>query len=146
MARIHIDLDDFIFALEDRNLKVSYYLDIKTGDVISITGEDDFDEDYSDVHIEELEENPERYFCIDKLSPGEQSDIVAEFISAVVGDAFRQTLADKPIKTFKKLQESLRTFKEETEKWHAFHRSKLKQIAEDWLSEYHIEAELTEDL
>ncbi len=37
MGRIQIDTDMLICALEDHNFEVHYYLDIKTGEIVTLT-------------------------------------------------------------------------------------------------------------
>jgi Uncharacterised protein family (UPF0158) len=166
MAKISINEGDLLMAFESGDGMMQWFLDRQTGEVIGLDedlwlgGEDEDGDDDRDEEDDEDDEddwqaqeralrrkiyadvNNERYLEIPSLSSNEGFRIMERFAASQEGRV-REALFDAldrrhPFRSFK---DALRG--EVRERWFAYHESRVREEALDWLRSEEIDAELT---
>ncbi len=140
-ARITVDPDALIVALESHEAETEWVLDLRTGEVIpvinpAITGD-------STVQAE-LEQEPERYLPIEPISSREGRRIMEGFAADVPpGLARRRLLAAldgrHPFRDFKSV---LTAFPALRAQWFRYHDDRMRSVAKNWLSDHELNATL----
>lgn len=143
MAKIRIDADDLIMALDEHSGLVEWYLDRETGEVLHASDEllGEKDEELS----ARIEAEPERYIFIDPLPSPAGFDVMADFVVTVTDAAayrvLEQALAGR--KPFRAFKDALLDYPAEREHWFRFKYAACRKHAEAWLEDSGIKAKLT---
>jgi|CXWL01.1.fsa_nt_gi hypothetical protein len=129
-----IDLDDLIVALtwRDEFLGGSHWLDVETGEVVFVGGEDD---------IGDLAEDPrdnERFVRVDAIDSPEAFRIMEQFVEQLADTPVNMRLARQLAvaleqrKPFRRFKDALAEVPAQREAWFAFERTALELIARAW--------------
>ena len=143
MAKLKINMDELIFALEDQSYETEHFLDLKTGETVMLVDSDFIDED--DDLRESIENEPERYLFIDPVNSGESYQIMEDFLNQlscndeVISDLQNALYHSK---SFKRFKDALSNYPEIREDWFKFHNQEMKETAKRWLEYNDIDAEL----
>ena len=143
MARIKIDADELMMAMEDHGGFLSYYLDKETGK-IRLTSEDWGLSDEDDDLPQRLEEEPDRYVGIEALSSHDGYRIMEDFVDSLPEGEERRILQQalswkKPFSNFKSAVADMGPLREQ---WFKLHDRRMQQEMQDWLAYHELDAEL----
>jgi hypothetical protein len=139
--KLKIEKEMFEFALQNNSYGTENYLDIETGNIISYSEDDIFE---NELTSEEIESNSKRYLYIEPV----ESDISFKFM-----EDFIETIKDKSIhndllkaingqKPFRSFKDRLSIYPAVKEDWYKYYEDKLEDIMMEWLKERNIDAEL----
>ena len=148
MKREEVDREGLIAAVETEMPGVNSYLDLRTGEVLTIVGEL-YDEQADDAALDEIARDnrllathvraePDRYQLVPSIAPEAGFRWMQEFTASVADEelrgrlqkvlracaddcfqAFRRAIADAP--------------EPERERWYAFRNEKLEEFIDAWL-------------
>jgi hypothetical protein len=137
-----VNLDDLAFALEDHAPGHAWYLDLRTGEILSLF--EDMDEDDLPESAEEIEES-EHFIFIDPLPSHEGWNDMADFAATVAEAGFRERLGDAIAGkgAFGRFKHVLHDRPAERERWFAFQRERLHERAREWLRQHGVDAAAT---
>jgi hypothetical protein len=144
MSKLRIDADDLILAMTvDPAFDTTHYLDLRTGAVIAVFGDDFADED-PDAIAPQVDAEPERFRMLDTIPPREAFGWMERFASSQEDPATRDRLLDaldrpRPFRSFK---DALFEFPAVREAWFRFEEERQIEYVRDWLRFEGIEAEL----
>jgi hypothetical protein len=142
--RIRVKADDLVMALQTHDPETIWFLDVESGDVGNyfdgmLNGEDvdedfDFDEWF----------DPDRYRVIDAIDSSESYGLMEAFIEALPEGRAKERLnySINGRKPFRRFKDALMDFAELEQKWFAFEESAYHRLAQAWLDEEGIDAEL----
>jgi Uncharacterised protein family (UPF0158) len=140
-ARIIIDSDSFIVALESHEAEIEWVLDLRTGKVIAIinpaiTGDA--------TAQEALEREPTRYFSIDPIPSSESFSIMETFATDLPPSAARDRLLAALVRRhpFREFKSAIHAFPPLRVQWFRYHDERMRSIAEEWLGEHAPNAKL----
>lgn len=93
---------------------------------------------------ENIENNPERYVHIDPIPSSVSWQVMADFIDGLRESRAKAELARAIERNhpFRRFKDTLLAYPKIREEWFRFHGSALTKLAEEWLEEAGIEAEL----
>jgi hypothetical protein len=135
--KITVNLSEICAAMEDNSGEVNYFLDLHTGEVLSVS---DYVDDQEEI-VKKIEEEPDRYKGIPTISSSEAFQIMEDFIETVQDDEIRDALYDaidgrKPFYHFK---ETISDYPEEELRWYDFKENVIRNWAREWLRENGVE-------
>jgi hypothetical protein len=138
--RLKIDLGELSDAMEDNSYEHEYYLDTETGELLMLSADMDVEE--AGELRDRIDEEPDRYKALAKVSSHEGYRDMEEFIEAVEDDHLRELLevAINGRGAFRRFKDLLARFPEEREDWFRFKDDRLMERALEWLEEIGIEA------
>ena len=142
-----IQISDIIEALEMQSDNIRAYLNIKTGEIVTVTDEELAlnEGELFDTLDESTEENAEATQDIlesedfiqlpDKFDINEYG-IMEEFCLSLTNDNLRETISNviKGSGAFRRFKDNIRRFGIE-EKWYRYRDQKMKEIAIEWCQE-----------
>ena len=142
MARLVIDVDELMMALEGRGQGIRDYLDLQTGEVLWVASSD-----YTGVEDEtqkEIEKDLDRYRPIDPLPSHVGWEVMSDFVESLRPGKIQDDLerAINGRKPFRRFKDVLFDYPDTRDAWFAFEKKAFVQLAEDWLKEQGIEADL----
>ncbi len=131
---VKIDTATLLYAMEDRSLERSYFLDWGTGQIEILFPDGNMDDD-EELLQERIEAGNGRYRNIDPLEPQESYSIMKDFVSILenskedmkAAEALVRALSGK--KPFYYFKETLTHFPEIREQWFSFKQEQLKNLA-----------------
>ncbi len=142
MARLSIDTEMLIAALEDHSLMARHYLDRKTGEIVVVPegGLDEVDDQLAAA----MEDEPERFEYIEALPSWQGYQVMADFVASLAESGAKRDLehALQRRKPFRNYKEALNAYPDLQDQWFRFHGRALKAVVEAWLQERGIEADL----
>ncbi len=143
MARIKIDADELMMAMEDHGGYLSHYLDKEMGKIL-LTSEDLGLSDEDDDLAQRLAEEPDRYVAIESLSSRDGYRIMEDFVDSLPEGEERRILQQalswrKPFSNFKSAIADMGPLREQ---WFKLHDRKMQQEMQDWLAYHELDAEL----
>ena len=144
MAKVKVDLDMLLIAMEDHVAEIGWYLDKQTGEMLQVSAAFFGDDDEMQ---EKVEEDPERYMFIEPIDSHDSFEIMEDFI-ATVSDLNARNVLTKAIsrrKPFRNFKEALYEFEEIKENWFNFHHEALLQKVKDLLECEKVEVEFPEN-
>ena len=144
MEKIKIIDSDLLELLEDNSDFRTGYLDIKTGEILTIF-ENFYDEaEEQQVIIEQIEKNPSRYITIEPIGSREAFRIMERFVETLPEGEDRNLL-NKALswkKPFSNFKNAISDMPDIREKWFDFQDRQLRILAREWLELNDISAEL----
>lgn len=137
-----IDFADFLAALENRNVKLTYYLDKQTGEVV----EHDRDDDNHEVTLDTDEPPPpsvsdlllrfpDRYLPIAVFPQKDYFFTMRGFVKQLP-NGLSKTLLNKALdmpKPAMNFKQYLKRYPNESEHWYRYYDEKLQDFGENWL-------------
>ena len=131
---VKIDTNTLLYALEDRSLERSYFLDWGTGQIEILFPDGNMDDD-EELLQERIEAGNGRYRNIDPLEPQESYSIMKDFVSSLdnskedmkAAKALLRALSGK--KPFRHFKETLTHYPEIREQWFSFKQERFKNLA-----------------
>lgn len=138
--KVKFDSEELIAAFEDSGFDRSNYLDLETGEVVSVMREimdsDEIDEIEQRVNLE-----PERYRFIPSIDSSEAYDDMVKFID-IVEDRHLAELLSVAISgkgAFRRFKDVLLSYPIERQRWFEFQGDLMARRVEEWLKEIGIE-------
>ena len=145
MRSIAVDIGELGWARDDHILDHRHYLDLDTGEVLSIHDDlpDGEEEEGLDERIEA--ESGTRYLEVPKPEPGEGYRDMADFVGTVTDPTLNAMLsvAIQGAGAFGRFRNVLLGFPEEREEWFTFKDARTRERLEDWLRDEGVEVEWT---
>jgi uncharacterized damage-inducible protein DinB len=142
MPRLSIDTEMLIVALEDHTSQVQHYLDRKTGEVVMVPegGLDEVDDELA----KDMGDEPERFEYIEALPSRDGYQVMADFVASLAESEAKRDLerALQRRGPFRNFKETLASHPDLRDQWFRHHDRALKGVAEAWLRERGIEADL----
>lgn len=143
MARLTVDTEELIVALDNHGSEHEYYLNLETGDV-EIVFDEGISGETDEGLAQDMEEHPEKYRPIRPIPSFRSYNVMVDFVESLEDSKAKRRLSDalegrKPFRNFK---ETLRYFPEIREDWFRFEEQAQKEFAREWLREEEIDAEL----
>lgn len=142
MARLPIDTEMLIAALEDHTLLSRYYLDLKTGEIVMVPegGLDGVDDELAEA----MENEPSRFEHIEPLPSSQGFQVMADFTASLAESEAKRDLerALERRRPFRNFKEALESYPDLRDEWFRYHDRALKVVAEAWLRGNDIEADL----
>lgn len=134
---ITVNWSDLEIAFERNSPDQESFLDLETGDLLSITeGEPD-----AASRRAKVAGNPERYLRVDPASSREQYRWMERFVGSVADDALRDRLlvAIDGKGAFRRFKDVLLAFPAERERWFAYRSDLLHYHMQTWVDHMKIE-------
>jgi len=133
--RLKICLDELCSAMEDSSYEHSYYLDLKTGEIVLVS--DWMDEEEVERLRDRIEDSPDRYRQIPKVESYEAYRDMEDFIATVEDEHLAELLevAINGRGAFRRFKDVLLSYPEERERWFRFKEERTEQRALEWLDE-----------
>jgi len=141
-ARIVIDLEDMMVAMQNHDFECTWILDLRSGELIlagdgMVSGEDIDIDDF-------LDKDPDRYRIVDSIPSKQGYRVMEDFVEAMPhGHAQTQLRRaierSRPFRNFKDTLLGLGKLKDQ---WDQLELQAYKRFAEDWLKFEEIEADL----
>jgi len=138
--RVKIDWEELIAAFAGSEFDQSNYLDLETGEVVSVMREimdsDEIDEIERRVNLE-----PERYRIIPSIDSTEAYDDMVKFIDTVedrhLAELLSVAICGKG--AFRRFKDVLLSYPIERQRWFEFQSDLMVRRVEEWLREIGIE-------
>lgn len=137
--KIAVDISGICSAMDDNSLAFQHYLDLETGDVVSVSEmEPELDRDIS----QRIGENPDRYALIPPIPSREAHGHMEDFIYTIEDEDLRDRLghAIRGRGAFRRFKDVLNHNPEEQTRWYHFKHNILKREAMEWLESLQIAA------
>jgi len=137
MPQLNVNWSDLEIAFERNSPDQESFLDLQTGDLLSITdGEPDAPSRRAKVAAE-----PDRFLRVDPASSREQYRWMERFVGSVVDDALRERLlvAIDGKGAFRRFKDVLLAFPAERERWFAYRSDLLHFHMQTWLDHMKID-------
>jgi len=140
---IQIDTDWLLEALDDHDELVHHHLDTQTGEIRCVSDMFDSTEELEELY-EQMDESPGRWITIDPYPSRDGFRIMEAFVEGLPDDEGRRTLqrALSWKKPFSNFRDALREMPTLRDKWFAFHRERMIEVAREWLRVAGVDAEL----
>ncbi|MCI0710043.1 MAG: UPF0158 family protein [Chloroflexi bacterium] len=164
--KLHIDLDELVFAFDSRMLEAEYYLNTKTGEILLVSEEGRRDLERLSEQAQSLEHLEE--LIKQKIPAGIQDEVITlarfeaeeddyilvpttpsyagyqdmeEFIQTVSNVALQNMLQEaiQGKGAFRRFKDALLDAPEERERWFKFKEAAMEQRVREWLAENDIE-------
>ena len=141
-ARIAVDAEELIAALQSHDWEFRYFLDRSNGEIRFLGDEDVVEEDAELRSL--IEEDEDRFVIIDPTPSSVGWQIMADFIEQLHAGKVRDRLtrAVQHGKPFRRFKDELLNYPDVREDWFAFEYRKMLEIAKDWLEDEGVEADL----
>jgi len=137
---VPIDWCDLELAMDDWQLDHFWYLDTETGEAIFIS------EFYADDDMDEMKESIEndesgRYLDIPRADPGKDYRDMLDWAAAVESQRLHDELWEALDRNhpFRRFREVIEDYPTEQKEWLEFKRSRILQLAREWLDAERIE-------
>lgn len=138
--KVKIDWEGVIAAFEGSGFERSNYLDLESGEVVSVTREI-MDLPEMDEIERRVESEPERYALIPSIDSSEAYEDMMKFIDTVedcrLAELLRVAISGKG--AFRRFKDVLLSYPAERERWFRFHRDLMVRRVEEWFGEIGIE-------
>ena len=143
-ARVQINADDLIQALETNNAETPFILDLETGKILfyydGYLGEEEVDEDFD---IDEFL-SQDRYQTIMPLPSSDSYHIMEDFVESLPDGREKDRLYDAITgsKPFRKFKDAVDRLGDTRDEWFKFRDEAWKGLAAEWLRRESIDADL----
>ena len=138
--KVRIDWEEVIVAFERSGFDQSNYLDLETGEVVSVMREI-MDDDEIDEIEQRVNSEPERYRLIPSVDSSEAYDDMVKFIDTVEDRHLAELLsvAISAKGAFRRFKDVLLSYPIERQRWFEFQGDLMARRVEEWLKEIGIE-------
>jgi hypothetical protein len=138
--KVKFDWEELIVAFEDSGFDQSNYLDLETGEVVSVMREI-MDSDGIDEIEQRVNSEPERYRIIPSIDSTEAYDDMVKFIDTVEDRHLAELLsvAISGKGAFRRFKDVLLSYPVERQRWFEFQSDLMVRRVEEWLQEIGIE-------
>ncbi len=138
--KVRFDREELIAVFEDSGFDQSNYLDLETGEVVSVMREI-MDRDEIDEIEQRVNSEPERYRIIPSIDSGEAYGDMVRFIDTIEDKHLVEllSLAISGKGAFRRLKDVLLSYPNERERWFEFQSDLMARRVEEWLQEIGIE-------
>ena len=138
--KVKVDWEELIIAFEASGFDQSNYLDLETGEVVSLMREI-MDSDEIDEIEQRVNSEPERYKFIPSIDSSEAYDDMVKFIDTVEDKHLAELLsvAINGKGAFRRFKDVLLSYPVERERWFEFQSDLMVRRVEEWLQEIGIE-------
>ena len=141
MARIKIDADELMMAMEDHGGLLSYYLDRETGEILPQSEDPGLSGEELD---QAFDEESDRHVAVDPISSREGYGIMEDFVDSRPEGEERRILQKalswrKPFSNFRSAIAEMGPLREQ---WFKFHDRRMYKEMQDWVEYHEIDAEL----
>ena len=143
MARLSVDLQDIMMALEDTT-GTEFYLDLESGDVLRFSADPGLNEDLEEEYGEAMEKNPARFRYIEPISSPQSFEVMEDFVESLPESQAKESLSqalERP-RPFRNFKDALLSFPDVREQWFRYHDGVFKEFALSWLRDGGIEADI----
>jgi len=138
--KVKIDWEELILAFEGSGFDQSNYLDLETGEVVSVMREI-MDRDEIDEIEQRVNSEPERYRFIPSIDSSEAYDDMVKFIDTVqdrhLAELLSVAIGGKG--AFRRFKDVLLSYPNERERWFEFQSDLMARRVEEWLEEIDVE-------
>lgn len=127
---LKVDMSELVMAMNDGSYDTEYYLDMETGEVITIFEDSDYMEEYTEI-LAAIEDESERYVYIDKVESWDAYRDMEEFISTVKDEQLKKLLlvAIDGMGAFSRFRKVIWEYPEAADRWFALKNEKDRQRA-----------------
>jgi hypothetical protein len=138
--KVKVDWEELIIAFEASGFDQSNYLDLETGEVVSLMREI-MDSNEIDEIEQRVNSEPERYRFIPSIDSSEAYDDMVKFIDTVEDKHLAELLsvAINGKGAFRRFKDVLLSYPVERERWFEFQSDLMVRRVEEWLQEIGIE-------
>jgi len=144
MKKVKIILNELINVFEENSFEIQHFLDVETGEMITLIDEGISGEDDTELR-EEIEKGfNKRYFRIPEQDSHEGYRDMVRFTETVEDENLQEKLwiALDGKGAFRRFKNVLYDYPEERERWFAFQNERVKQRVLDWLEVNDLELEV----
>ncbi len=130
---LKVDLDELRSAMEDSSWEHAYYLDLETGEILSMS--DHVDDEETEKLRNDIEANLDRYEPIPKTESYEGYKDMEDFIVTVEDDHLAELLKVEidGKGAFRRFKDVLADYPEEQGRWFGFKDERMQERALEWL-------------
>jgi hypothetical protein len=134
---VPIDWDDLEIAVERNAPNTESFLDLTTGQVVTIVA----NEPEAPIKRKQVADNIENYVRIEPASSREQYRWMERFVASVVEEALRERLiiSIDGKGAFRRFKDVLLAYPAERERWFSYRADLLHWHVHNWLDTHHIE-------
>jgi hypothetical protein len=151
MKKLKVDLKELVSEMEmGENMELAGYLDMETGEIISMPDEvmravedgeekieslPDWEEDLAEIADKILSDEKGRFLLIPKRESREGYEIMVAFAGSVRGKGLRDNLSNalNGKGAFRRFRSVLNDYPDELEKWYKFKDDWMREEAVKWL-------------
>lgn len=138
--KVKFDWEELITAFEGSGFDQSNYLDLETGEVLSVMREI-MDSDEIDEIEQRVNSGPERYRVIPSIDSSEAYDDMVKFIDTIedrhLAELLSVAIGGKG--AFRRFKDVLLSYPIERQRWFEFQSDLMVRRVEEWLQEIGIE-------
>lgn len=157
MKKLNVDktfMQDLEFAFENNSSEMRHFLDLQTGEIITLSDYDDdcWGDEGADKGLQKIslrdeidEDDDGRYIPIPVADSREAYRDMEDFTETITDDNLKEKLyiALNGKGCFRRFKDVLLNYPNENEKWFQFKESKTRERIKDWLEQENIELEMT---
>ena len=138
--KVKFDWEDLITAFQGSGFDECSYLDLETGEVISVIRENADSFEMAEIE-QRVDSKPERYEVIPCIDSGEAYDDMVRFIDTVEDGHVAELLsiAIRGKGAFRMFKDVLLTYPAERERWFKFQRNLMIRRIDEWLQAIDVE-------
>jgi hypothetical protein len=132
---LNIDLGELCEVMEDSSYEQDYFLDLETGEILSVS---EYTDDEATARLkEQIEEEFDRYEQIPKAESREGYEDMADFVATVDHEHVAELLevAINGKGAFRRFKDVLLDYPEERERWFKFKVDRMEERALEWLED-----------
>jgi len=128
--------DAFTFSSEEAH----WFFDLETGKTIFIS---ELDPEAGEVTPDDIDENPDRYLCIETPSPSEAYEWMVEFVERLDDEKLQEKLwiALDGKGAFRRFKDVLLDHPDRREAWFEFEDKKINAAIEEWVKDAGLEVD-----
>ncbi len=137
---LKVEMSELVMAMNDGSYDTEYYLDMETGEVITIFEDSEYMEEYKEI-LAAIEDESERYVYIDEVESWDAYRDMEEFISTVKDEQLKKLLlvAIDGKGAFSRFRKVIWEYPEATDRWFALKKEKDRQRALKFLDAIGVE-------
>jgi len=140
MTKVPVNLDALCAALGDPRHDTTHYVDLRTGQILSIVESSTEGED-PEPEVAEVEAHPGRYLVVPPEDSQDRFHDMEEFVEGLAEGALRTSLEKILLKSnpFREFNETVHASPQERQGWKTLRRDRIRKRAVAWLEEQGIE-------
>ena len=140
MAKVPVNLEALCSALADAHHNTTHYLDLRTGQILSII-ESSTEGDDPEPEVAEVEAHPGRYLVLPPEDSQDRFRDMESFVEGMAEGPLRSALENTLLRhnPFREFNEAVGAHPAEKLRWRELRRERIRGRALLWLSEQGIE-------